>query len=381
MSTHAVKVTRIRAIEPIPNADAIELAVVGDYRSVVPKGEFKVDELAVYIPEQSIVPAWVLERMGLVGKLAGREKNRVKAIKLRGCLSQGLLYKLHRVNREKSMLDFLNDGYVQPRMDMIAVWEGDNVSAYLGITKYEPAIPAYMSGDVYNAGTDLTVNFDVENIKAFPYVLVPGEDVIMTEKIHGTFCGVGILPEKDWSDKHYLRKFVVFSKSPGARGLCFTDSERNLGNVYFRALMKEDVFNKMERAFSGTTSPIFLLGEVYGRGVQDLAYGSNDVSFRVFDVVGGYRNEQSYWTPALAGSLLASFEIETVPVVYSGPFSREALEEHTNGYETVSGKNTNIREGVVVRPATEREHPELGRVILKSVSEKYLLRKNGTEYN
>ncbi|TFG98651.1 RNA ligase (ATP), partial [Candidatus Thorarchaeota archaeon] len=89
MSTFAVKVARIRAIEPIENADVIELAVIGDYRSVVRKGDFRAGDLAVYVPEASLVPEWLLEKMGLTGKLTGKLKNRVKAMKLRGCLSQG----------------------------------------------------------------------------------------------------------------------------------------------------------------------------------------------------------------------------------------------------------------------------------------------------
>jgi hypothetical protein len=49
MSTFQVNVIKINAIEPIEGADAIELAVVGDYRSVVRKGQFKAGNLAVYI--------------------------------------------------------------------------------------------------------------------------------------------------------------------------------------------------------------------------------------------------------------------------------------------------------------------------------------------
>lgn len=40
-----------------------------------------------------------------------------------------------------------------------------------------------------------------------------------------------------------------------------------------------------------------------------------------------------------------------------------------------------MREGIVIRPVLERRHDALGRVQLKSVSDDYLLRKGGTEYN
>ena len=91
MATFEAKVYRLE-IEEHPNADAIELAKVGDYRSIVRKGDFKTGDLGVYIPEAAIVPDWLISELGLEGKLAGKDKNRVKAIKLRGILSQGLIY-------------------------------------------------------------------------------------------------------------------------------------------------------------------------------------------------------------------------------------------------------------------------------------------------
>ena len=91
MAYFEVNVVKIDQIEDHPNADALELAVIGGYRAIVKLGDFKAGDLVVYIPEQSIVPQWLLERMGLEGRLAGKDKNRVKAIKLRGVLSQGLV--------------------------------------------------------------------------------------------------------------------------------------------------------------------------------------------------------------------------------------------------------------------------------------------------
>lgn len=77
---------------PDPEATAIELACIGDYRSVVPKGAFSTGQKVVYLPESSIVPDHILTKLGLEGKLKGSKKNRIGAIKLRGCLSQGILF-------------------------------------------------------------------------------------------------------------------------------------------------------------------------------------------------------------------------------------------------------------------------------------------------
>ena len=91
MADFAVEVLPLR-IEPHPEADRIELAVIGEYRSVVQKGRYHDGDLVAYIPEASIVPDALIEEMGLTGKLSGSKKNRVKAARFRGVLSQGLCY-------------------------------------------------------------------------------------------------------------------------------------------------------------------------------------------------------------------------------------------------------------------------------------------------
>ena len=91
MAEFEVNVVKIDRIEDHPNADALELAIIGGYRAIVKIGEFKAGDPVVYIPEAAIIPQYLLEDMGLEGYLAGKDKNRVKAIKLRGILSQGLV--------------------------------------------------------------------------------------------------------------------------------------------------------------------------------------------------------------------------------------------------------------------------------------------------
>lgn len=368
MSTFAVKVVKIKAIEPIENADAIELVVVGDYRSVVKKGQFVAGDLCVYIPEAAIVPDWLLKEIGLEGKLAGSEKNRVKAIKLRGCLSQGIIVPL----------DIVTQYGIGDRPDVFNIHEGDDVSKLLGITKYEPPIPIHMAGEVYNA--EIGIKFDIENIKAYPDVFVEGEDVSITEKIHGTFCSVCLLPSNWGSEKHVLNRFVVASKGLAAKGVGFKDNEANKNNVYLRALKKGDIFNKILKYYDTWNFPIFFLGEVYGP-VQDLHYG-DDLAFRVFDICTGLIDELYYMSPTAVAEICYSVGLNMVPILYTGPYSKDIVKKYTSGKETVSGKETHIREGVVIRPMKERRYPDLGRVILKSVSPEYLLRKgNVTEFN
>lgn len=283
MSTFTVPVVRIRAIEPIEGADAIELAVIGDYRSVIRKGQYNAGDLAVYIPEQAILPPDLIACLGLEGKLAGSNHDRVKAVKLRGVLSQGILYPVEWDTFAGHSVKLPNGQYVFPNED-------DNVADAFGIVKWNPPIPTHLSGEVYNAGRELTVAYDIENFKKYPDILVEGEDVAMTEKLHGSFCGVGVLPRTHHDDKHYKHEFVVFSKGLGADGLCFKEVAINQDNAYIRALEATGTLDKLRalrddmEADGGFDQPLFLLGEVYGPGIQtNFSYGDKQV-FRMFDV-------------------------------------------------------------------------------------------------
>jgi len=390
MATFECKVYKLK-IEEHPNADALELAVVGDYRSIVRKGQFKTGDLGIYIPEAAIVPDWLIEKLGLVGKLAGKNKNRVKAVKLRGILSQGLVLPLDKYPFHTD-IDRYGHDY---RDEIVGVElpgdfgatvkfapEGTDVTEFLGITKYEPPIPTQMAGEVFNAFGH-TLHYDIENIKKYPDAFFDDDDVVITEKLHGTWCCFGFHPEVD--------SLIITSKGLSGKGLAFKLNEANENNLYIRALNKtadqtgSNIIDRAAYAFGGydKAKPFYILGEVYGPGVQDLTYGATDIQFRVFDVYQGEPGKGSFFDEDELQMFCDNLVIERVPVLYRGPYKKEIVDMYTNGMETVSGKSANIREGVIVASYSERrpDDPELNRLKLKSVSEAYLLRKNGTEYN
>jgi len=384
MSNFAVPVKCIRAIEPHPNADAIELAVIDGYRSIVKKGTFRQGDLVAYIPESAQLPEWLLRQLGFWdaekgrGKLNGKEGNRVKAIRLRGELSQGLCYPIIQDSAESGQMITGED-----RGCFTTVREGDEVASLLGITKYEPPVPVSMSGEVFSAGQHLTLSFDVENWKSYPEILHEGEEVLFTEKLHGTCTVVAILPYKDAHPEAFGEKknILIFSKGLGSRGLAFKNNPLNQRNLYVRATREliARIDEVQRNDAGGVAVPNFILGETFGPGVQDLIYGK-EVDFRVFAASCGYRGSQQYqnWS-FVEGALKARLGFETVPVLYRGAFSVSVMREHTDGKTTLGAEH--LREGVVIVPVVERDHPLIGRVCLKSVSSDYLTRKGGTEYN
>lgn len=376
MSTFEAKVYKL-TIEPHNNADTLELAVIGDYRSVVRKDQFKTGDLGVYIPEGAIVPEPVLYQLGLLGKLAGPNKDRVKTQRLRGVVSQGLVLQCLADNHPRDTHYIMYTDSESGVEDYLTVKEGDVVTDFLGITKYEPPIPTNMSGEVFNAH-GYTLKYDIENIKKFPHAIPEGEMVLITEKLHGTWTCFGYHPD--------IEHPIVTSKGLSAQGLAFKFNEVNANNLYIRSLNStvdangNNVIARLQReVIEGL--PFYILGETYGKGVQDLHYGLTKPHFRAFDIYVGKPGEGRYLCGNEFIAACHKIGLETVPVLYCGAYHKALVTELTDGKDNVTG--THMREGVVIRGLLDDKYTsDLGRVIVKSVSEAYLLRKgDATEYN
>ncbi|MEY9990137.1 RNA ligase (TIGR02306 family) [Streptomyces sp. V4I8] len=354
MSTLRVT-AEVLTVHEHPNADALELAQVGLYRAVVAKGAYRTGEAAVYIPEQSVLPAGLIDELGLTGRLAGSGADRVKAVRLRGELSQGI------VCRPKALAD----------VDLArAAEEGSDFAERLGITKWVPPIPPTMSGDVESA-PDLLPWVDIENIQRYPGIFTPGEPVVLTEKLHGSACLLTYVADED--------RVYVSSKGFGAKSLALKEESRNL---YWRAVRGHGVAEAAARLADRLGARrVGVFGEVYGAGVQDLTYGADgrreSLGYAVFDVSAEIDGRVRW----LDAAEVLEGELPLAPRLFEGPYDIERVLEVATGCETVSGRELHLREGVVIRPAVERYSTVTGgRAIAKAVSPAYLTRKGGTEY-
>ncbi|WP_200303660.1 RNA ligase (ATP) [Streptomyces adelaidensis] len=357
MSTLRVT-AEVLTIHEHPDADALELAQVGLYRAVVAKGVYRTGDTAVYIPEQSVLPAALIEELGLTGRLAGSGADRVKAVRLRGELSQGIVCRPRALAEEDLSA---------------AVTDGTDFAERLGIVKWVPPIPPTMSGEVEPA-PDLLPWVDIENIQRYPDIFTPGEPVVLTEKLHGTAGLVTYFAEDG--------RVQVSSKGFGSKSLALKEDPRNL---YWRAVHSHGVAATASRLAERLGARrIGIFGEVYGAGVQDLTYGADGrrdtLGYAVFDVSAEIDGHVRRLDPAELSELLTG-ELPLVPVLYEGPYAVDRVLGVATGRETVSGRGLHLREGVVIRPAAERYSPVTGgRAIAKAVSPAYLTRKGGTEY-
>jgi RNA ligase (TIGR02306 family) len=335
MSTLIVEVSKIDRVLPHPNADALELAHIKGWQCVVPKGRYAADSRVVYVPIDSVMPAGLSDRLGITKYLSN---GRVRCARLRGEPSFGVVFDA--------------DDPSWP--------EGTDVRERYGITKYLP--PVRPSAGEAETPHPLFVTYtDVENLRNFPGVLVDGEPVVATEKVHGTNCRVGLIGGAggEWmaGSKEVRRKRPA-------------DDAALAVNTYWFPTTVPGVRALVEDA-ARAAGQVILFGEVYGSKVQNLAYGAvGTLGFVAFDLL----VDGKYVDAGAFADRCAAFGVPTAPVVYRGPFSLAAVRGVSGGRTTFAGAD-HIREGVVVRPSVERTDPKVGRAILKYLGDEYLLSK------
>ena len=148
-----------------PNADALNIGKVGTYQVVVQKGLYQTGDVVVFAPEKSILTGDI--KAAFQTYLAGPDNDRVKSIRLRGELSCGIIIPKELVpDFDKYELD-------------------EDISLPLGITKYEPVIPAQLAGKVSAFDMPYIGKHDCEHATVYVNDLVQGERVVISEKLHG----------------------------------------------------------------------------------------------------------------------------------------------------------------------------------------------------
>ena len=352
-----VPVVVVENVRPHLGSDNLELCDVLGYQMCIPKGRYKGGELAVYFPADTLVPAEWADKFGVRKFLKGKEQDRVGRVKLRGEPSFGLV------------VDIPPDQKWQ---------EGDNVAAFYSCRKYEPPIRA-TAGDAaaYDEKIDPFVQkyTDIQNGRIFVDIFVNGEDVIVTEKLHGTNCKIGIVRDVDiFAGSMEVRRKRPRHKTP--EGLepyaGFDDDEIKRNTYWFPWSIKsvQDLVNDLCERNAGKVITVY--GEVYGSPIQSLAYGlMGKIGFRVFDVSvdGRYLDWNEFKV------LCDKHEVPVVPVLYRGPYSMDKMKELADGNTIMEGAN-HVREGIVVKPVKERTDPKIGRVVLKYIGTEYEMSKH-----
>ena len=326
-------VVKIVDIQPIPGADAIVVATVKGWKVVVKVNEYKVGDLAVYYEIDSFLPIhpqFEFLRKSSFKRMGSSEGFRLKTIRLRGQISQGLLTPIPT--------------------DISDPKEGDDLTETLGIVKYEPPIPAQLAGKIkgtFPSFIPKTEEIRIQNFESEVGFSPVGERAYVTEKLDGT-------------------SFTCYFNN-GVFGVCGRNWE--LSETSDNSLWRMANLLQLKEKMTKHGKNIALQGELIGAGINGNLYGLSDHKlffFTGYDIDKGRRMffDELEW-------VLFGLDLQMVPVLEKYGFvipNESNIVDYMLKYaEGKSVLNMEVdREGVVVR-GLEREFS------FKAISNTYLL--------
>lgn len=321
-------IRRVSEIRPIEGADKIEIAVVDGWQCVVKKNEFAVDSLAVYCEIDSWIPTNVapfLTRPGHHPKeFEGVQGERLKTVKLRGQLSQGLL-----LPREV-LIPF----FTASNLEEMSLNEGTDVTELLDIKKWEKPLAANLQGKAKGYFPTFIRKTDQERIQNIFKDLTPeqiSDTYEVTLKLDGSSC--------------------TFFYNNGEVGVCSRNlqlktGEENTGNAFV------DMFNKLNMCavLVDHGKNIAIQGELYGSGINGNWEGLSDHHFRVFDIWD--IDAQSYMSAGAVWTLCAHLGLMHVPLREKTTLEKFATVQDFLDYAVASNIHNKIAEGFVFKSLT-----------------------------
>jgi RNA ligase (TIGR02306 family) len=346
MERKLATIRKIKEINPIEGADAIELAVVDGWQVVVAKNVgHQVGDLVVYCEIDSflpIEPEFEFLRKSSYKKMGDQEGFRLKTIKLRGQISQGLIlpYSVIPIAQFATAADLP---------------EGMDVSEMLGIVKYEPPIPAQLAGKVKGTFPSFLRKTDEERIQNLEkeyteWTLSSKHQFYATEKLDGS-------------------SFTCYIKN-GEFGVCSRNMDllETEDNTFWAVARKLDLENKL-RSFGKN---ICFQGEMVGSGIQGNHYNMKDQTVFFYNIF--LIDEREYVGYDEFRNMLFDLDLACVPVL-SYPFNFPA--DSVVALPTVSALLRSAEGKSVLNDKVEREGlviRSMDRTIsFKVISNKFLL--------
>ena len=327
-------IRKISDIQSIPGADMIELAIVDGWKVVVAKNvEHKVGDMVVYCEIDSFLP--IKEEFEFLRKSSykkmsdGTEGFRLRTIKLRGQVSQGLILPLKDLQL--------------PNKDLLEV--GIDVTNLLGISKYEPPIPAELSGKVKGLFPSFLRKTDEERIQNLSdeYENLKQHKFYVTEKLDGSSA--------------------TFYSKDGVFGVCSRNLEllETEGNTFWKVAREL----KIEEWLTSQDVNYSIQGELIGESIQGNPYkikGQTVGFFNAFNI-----DTQEYLGLEEFEKLISSMGLKIVPILDRDFTLPDTIDELLSYADEKSVLNSNFdREGVVIRSLDRK-------ISFKVISNKFLL--------
>lgn len=351
---------RIIDINPILDADSIERVTIRGWNVVVNKGNFKVGDLVIYCEIDSLMP----ERPEF--EFLRPRGFRIRTIKLRGQVSQGIVFPLTILESIGKFQSVIGDLRWETLLLLnisdkngntaIPIVEGEDLTEALGITKYEPPIPAELSGIAKGLFPSHSIKSDEERVQNLTdhYDEYKKNTWIATEKLDGTNGNFFI----------YNNEFSVASRN--------LELKENETNSFWKVARQINLEEKMRNFMhKNSLGALTIQGELIGEGIQKNKYklkGQEIRFFRAFDPIKYQFFPYDYFLV-----MMIDMDLKTVPIInnnFTLPESYNDLISYADGQSKLVDAP---REGIVF-VAKNPSYNNNGRLSFKVLSNKFLLK-------
>jgi len=326
----------INEILPIEGADNIELAKIDGWQCVVRKNDFKVGDIGVYFEIDSLLPTIeqfeFLKSKGTKSNADGSVGYRIRTIKLRKTLSQGLLIKL--------------DAFTLT----CAILAGTDLTEIIGVKLYEPPMPANLRGQMAGLRPIFIKKTDQERLQNLPELFTDNaEEYEATEKLDGTSC--------------------TYFFNEGKFGLCSRNYELKEEDVTVYCEIAKQI--NIKEKLTNLNKNIGVQGEIVGEGINKNPYKLKGHHFYVFDIWD--IDNRKYLEAPERIEIVKQLQLEHAPII-----------EHVNIFEKCKDINSVLLyvnkksllepsttiEGVVFKPLKSTLH-----MSFKVINNEYLLKE------
>lgn len=324
-------IQRVVDVQRHPNADKLDIIRVLGWNLVAKRDQFNVGDLCCYIELDSVLP----EKPEF--EFLRARSFRVKTIRLRGTISQGIAFSLNEV--------LPVGGFV----------EGDDVTELIGVKKYVHPLELTTGGDAIGNFPHFIPQTDETRIQSVPTVLERhrGLTFALTEKMEGCSSTYAV----------YNNEFYVCGRTQR-----LADKPNSL---YWHVAHKLEI----EKRLRAEGFNVAIQGEIVGPKVQGNWYELAELDLRVFNYfdIDKYQYANCRDLATLVNNRLG---LKTVPHVGDIVLDHSVDQLVTLATIKSTVKPDKWAEGCVFRPVEEQRDIELGRLSFKVINPEYLLTKH-----
>ena len=336
-------VQRVLSVEPIEGADRIQKIRVLGWQLVAKKDEFKPGDFCVFCEIDSQLP----EHPSF--EFLRDKKFRIRTAKFKGVLSQGLAIPL-------------DNPYLIEKLGTRRVIEGQDVSEFLEVHKYEPPVPAMLMGKIKGF---------------FPTHIVPKTDELRVqsyvndkENVLNEFAGRTVYITTKVDGTSFTAYYHAVND---AFGVCSRNLELKPDdeNTHWKIARQYNVEKKLRDYHAKMGVSLAIQGEIAGPGINGNPLGLRNAELFVFNIWN--IDEHRYLDYPQFVATLGDIELPMVPLQCENVAFTWTLEQLL---ELAKGKYANgrHREGIVIRPVKECTSGILnGRLSIKVINNDHLL--------